>query len=424
VLWLTRAAASPPSPGAPHVVGSGDGSGAPTPLKGADKTATDAAGLIGEHWSQWLSAGLRILLILGIAILLRYLIRRSITKLIDRMNRRSEVADSGNALRGLLVSGERRRQRSAAIASVLRSFASIVIMGTAMLMVLSGLGINLAPLLASAGVAGVALGFGARNLVQDVLAGMFMLLEDQYGVGDRVDVGEAQGTVLEVGLRITQLRGDGGEVWYIRNGEIKRVGNLSQGWATAVLDVQLHPGEDLDAVRSAIATASEELASSSPWDELLWEPVDVLGLDSVTLDLMVVRVAAKTMPGKAASVERELRWRIKRALDARGIESVEREPAAEEEPSAFGGGPAGAEAGAEAAAERATTEQTTAGQAAAEQAAAEQAAAGQTRRPAVNGGRPGTVSDGTVSDGTAQGGGRRHGGESGSGDKPLQKTPK
>ncbi|MFC4493334.1 mechanosensitive ion channel family protein [Streptomyces ovatisporus] len=305
--------------------GSGGTPDAPASLEEAQNSALDVAGWIGENWTSWLAAGLRILLIAVIAVTLRYVIRRSISRLIKRVNRRAEAADSANALRGLLVSGERRRQRSQAIGSVLRSIASFVIIGTALLMVLSDLGINLAPLLASAGVAGVALGFGARDVVTDLLAGIFMLLEDQYGVGDRVDVGEVSGTVLEIGLRVTQLRGDGGEIWYIRNGEIKRVGNLSQGWATAAVDVQVRAGEDLDEVRSAIVCAGEELGQSEPWNELLWEPVEVLGLDSVTLDSMVIRVSAKTMPGKALGVERELRWRIKRALDRRGIESVDEE---------------------------------------------------------------------------------------------------
>lgn len=314
-------------------------------MEDAHDSAVEAAGWVEANWSTWVSIGLRILLIAVIAIALRYVIRRSISKLIKRVNRRAEAADSANALRGLLVSGERRRQRSEAIGSVLRNIASFVIIGTALLMVLSDLGINLAPLLASAGVAGVALGFGARDVVTDLLAGIFMLLEDQYGVGDRVDVGEVSGTVLEIGLRVTQLRGDGGEIWYIRNGEIKRVGNLSQGWATAGVDVQVRASEDLDEVRSAIVAAGEELSKSEPWDELLWEPVEVLGLDSVTLDSMVIRVSAKTMPGKSLGVERELRWRIKRALDRRGIESVDEESlaleAARSQPGTDGGGGAG-----------------------------------------------------------------------------------
>ncbi|GAA2440233.1 mechanosensitive ion channel family protein [Streptomyces macrosporus] len=291
----------------------------------AHETATNAAGWIEENWGAWLAAGLRILLILVIAVVLRSVIRRAITRLITRMNRNAEAEASGNALRGLLVNAERRRQRTEAIGSVLRSVATFVIMGTAVLIALSTMGIDLAPLLASAGVAGVAIGFGARNLVTDVLGGMFVLLEDQYGVGDRIDAGEATGTVLEIGLRVTKLRGDDGEIWYVRNGEIKRVGNLSQGWATASLDVEVRSDEDLEEVRAAIVAAGEEMSTTTPWDEVLWAPVEVLGLNSVTLETMVIRVSAKTMPGKALPVERELRWRIKRALDLRGIRMVDEE---------------------------------------------------------------------------------------------------
>ncbi|WP_317454169.1 mechanosensitive ion channel family protein [Streptomyces sp. TRM68416] len=287
-------------------------------LQDAHESATNAASWVEENWSTWLAIGLRVLLIVVIAAVLRVMVRRAITKLIDRMNRTAQAVD-GTALGGLLVNVERRRQRSQAIGSVLRSVASFLIMGTAALMVLSTFEINLAPLLASAGVAGVAIGFGARNLVTDFLSGVFMILEDQYGVGDSVDAGVASGEVIEVGLRVTKLRGDNGEIWYVRNGEVKRIGNLSQGWSTAGVDVTLLPSEDLDKVKRVIGEVSERMSKEEPWNELLWGPIEVLGLDSVLLDSMVVRVSAKTMPGKSVTVERELRWRIKRAFDAAEI---------------------------------------------------------------------------------------------------------
>ncbi|MBL1098114.1 mechanosensitive ion channel family protein [Streptomyces coffeae] len=299
----------------------------PTTLDDAQESATNAAGWVEENWSTWLNVGLRIALILVIAFVARHLVRRAITKLIERMNRTAQAVD-GTALGGLLVNVERRRQRSAAIGSVLRSVASFMIMGSAGLMILSALKINLAPLLASAGVAGVAIGFGARNLVTDFLSGVFMILEDQYGVGDSIDAGVASGEVIEVGLRVTKLRGDNGEIWYVRNGEVKRIGNLSQGWATANVDVQVRADEDLDRVRAIITQVGVEMAKDEPWNERLWEPVEVLGLDAVYLDSMVVRVSARTMPGKALGVERELRWRIKKALEAAGIRLVGHPPEA------------------------------------------------------------------------------------------------
>ncbi|MCX5111928.1 mechanosensitive ion channel family protein [Streptomyces sp. NBC_00378] len=310
---------------------------APSPGPGssfdeAAKQAGDAAGWVEENWSTWLNTGLRIILIAAIAIALRIAIRRALTKLIERMNRSAQAVE-GTALGGLLVNAERRRQRSEAIGSVLRSVASFLILGTAALMILGAFQINLAPLLASAGVAGVALGFGARNLVTDFLSGVFMILEDQYGVGDTVDAGVASGEVIEVGLRVTKLRGDNGEIWYVRNGEVKRIGNLSQGWSTAGVDVTVRPTEDLDKVRTVITEAATAMAKEDPWNERLWGPVEILGLDAVLLDSMTVRLSAKTMPGKALGVERELRWRIKRAFDEAGIRIVGGVPAQADEPS-------------------------------------------------------------------------------------------
>ncbi|EPD60456.1 MULTISPECIES: mechanosensitive ion channel family protein [unclassified Streptomyces] len=300
-------------------------SGSATPavptLQDAQESATNAAGWVEQNWSTWLAISLRVLLILVIAMVLRAVVKRAITKLIDRMARTAQAAE-GTALGGLLVNNERRRQRSQAIGSVLRSVASFVILGTAALMILGAFQINLAPLLASAGVAGVAIGFGARNLVTDFLSGVFMILEDQYGVGDTIDAGVASGEVIEVGLRVTKLRGDGGEIWYVRNGEVKRIGNLSQGWATAGVDVTVKASEDLDRVKATLDEVTEKMSAEEPWNELLWGPIEVLGLDSVLLDSMVVHVSAKTMPGKSLTVERELRWRIKRAFDAADIRIV------------------------------------------------------------------------------------------------------
>jgi small-conductance mechanosensitive channel len=296
---------------------------APTSRSGAVTRAAEIvnglAHYVERYWVTWLFVSVRILIILALAVVLRAVVRRMITQLIARMNRSAEASASIVALGGLLANAERRQQRSETIGSVLRSIASFVIMGTAALMTLAQLKIDLTPLLASASVAGVAIGFGARNLVTDFLSGVFMILEDQYGVGDIIDAGVATGTVVEVGLRVTKLRGDNGEIWYVRNGEVKRIGNLSQGWSMAVVDVQVDYWEDLDRARALMASAAEEMAKDEPWDETLWEPVQVLGLEEVSAEMVVIRAQAKTMPGKAAGVARELRWRIKKAFDEAGI---------------------------------------------------------------------------------------------------------
>ncbi|WP_425555510.1 mechanosensitive ion channel family protein [Kitasatospora kazusensis] len=298
----------------------------PTSASEVSASTKQAAGWFESHWQSWAEGTLKIVLIVLLAMVLRAVIRKLISQTVARMARHHEHHEHGDLSRfgGLLanagvVNTERRKQRSEAMGSVLRSVASFSIMGTAALMVISALGLDLAPLLASAGVAGVAIGFGARNLVTDFLSGVFMIMEDQYGVGDEIDTGVATGKVLEVGLRVTKLRGANGEIWYIRNGEVKRIANMSQGWSTAVVDVQVGYKEDLDRVSSLILETAEAMAKEAPWDELFWEPAKVLGVESVAAESVVLKVEVRTMPGKAPVVTRALRWRLKASFDLAGI---------------------------------------------------------------------------------------------------------
>src|SRR5262245_43812258 len=184
---------------------------------------------------------LRIVLVIIIALIVRWLVHRTIRRLVSRTGQ-GEPPVALRPLRLRLADAtfrERRQQRAEAIGSVLLSFATATIFSIAFLMILGELGIQLAPLLASAGIAGIAIGFGAQTLVKDMIAGLFMLLEDQYGVGDIVDLGEATGTVEAVGLRTTTVRDGTGVLWHIRNGEVVRVGNKSQGWGMVVVDVPI-----------------------------------------------------------------------------------------------------------------------------------------------------------------------------------------
>jgi small conductance mechanosensitive channel len=203
--------------------------------------------------------------------------------------------------------------------SVLRSIASIIILGSAAISVLGYLGLDLTPFLASASIIGVAVAFGAQNLVKDVLTGMFMLLEDQYGVGDVVDVGSAKGTVEAMTLRTTRLRDVNGVVWYVPNGEIKRVGNESQNWARVVLDVPVEYDADLDKVRTLLAETAGAMAIDTPWDEYIIEDPTVWGVQALSGEAVVVRVVCKTAPGKQSDVARELRERVKKAFDSAGL---------------------------------------------------------------------------------------------------------
>jgi moderate conductance mechanosensitive channel len=269
---------------------------------------------------------LRIGLIIVAALILRYVAHRMIkrvTRSAGSTNRmglfrplRERMPDSLQEATG--VRSERRRQRAEALGSVLRSVVSVSIFSVAVMLVLGELGVQLAPLIASAGIAGLALGFGAQNLVKDFIAGLFMLLEDQYGVGDFVDVGEATGTVEEVGLRITTIRDARGVLWYIRNGEIVRVGNRSQGWALVVVDVPVGFAgvEEATAVLSA-ATAS--LADDPQFAADLLEPPQVLGVEQLTVDGAIVRITAKTPSAAQWRVGRDLRRRLTDALENAGI---------------------------------------------------------------------------------------------------------
>jgi small conductance mechanosensitive channel len=213
----------------------------------------------------------------------------------------------------------RRTQRAETIGAVLRSIVTIVIWSIAVLTILETLGINLAPLIAGAGIAGIALGFGAQSLVRDFLSGMFMLMEDQFGVGDVVDTGVATGTVEGVSLRTTRLRDIDGVVWHIPNGTILRVGNKSQQWSRAVVDVPVAFEAD-----TAVATDVIHDVAAGIWHEpeyasvILAEP-SVLGVESLAPGRVVIRVVVRTQPQQQWRVERELRVRIKSALDAAGI---------------------------------------------------------------------------------------------------------
>ena len=214
---------------------------------------------------------------------------------------------------------ERRKQRVRALGAILRSAASVTIFSIAGFIVLGDLGINLAPLLASAGVVGVAIGFGAQNLVRDYLSGVFMLVEDQYGVGDVITVGAATGTVENVTLRITRVRDVNVIVWHIRNGAIETVGNESQGWARAVLDFPVPFESDLATIRNVLQETGDTMWNEPTWRAVMLEAPEVWGAQSISSDQVVMRIVAKTPPLRQWEVEREMRARAKAALQEAGI---------------------------------------------------------------------------------------------------------
>lgn len=264
----------------------------------------------------------RVLLVLALALLARVALHRLVDRTIRTAlqgGRLLRDRAAGTAFDPTPLLSERRRQRTETLGSVLRSVASFAVLAVAGTMVLAELGLDLTPLIASAGIVGVALGFGAQHLVRDVLSGMFMLLEDQYGVGDVIDVGAAVGSVEAVTLRTTRLRDLDGTVWHVRNGEITRVGNRSQGWSRALLDVPLAVDTDLATAREVVLEVAEDLATEEVWaPRVLGEP-EVWGLERAQASGLVLRVALTTAPTERWAVERELRERLVGALAARGI---------------------------------------------------------------------------------------------------------
>jgi moderate conductance mechanosensitive channel len=287
---------------------------------------------LSEHSRVLIEAPARILAIIVVALLLRLILHRMINRLtrpverggVPRILRPLREKPGANAIlhsTGLL--SERRTQRAATIASVLKSFVSVTILVIATLLILSELGINLAPFIAGTSIVGVALGFGAQSIVRDFLSGIFMILEDQYGVGDVIDFEKATGTVESVGLRTTQLRDVNGTVWYVRNGEVVRVGNKTQGYAQIVLDVPIAASTDLQAASAAMLDVARQLHDDEGWaDVFLGEP-EVQGVEQLTREETVIRLTVRVRPLEQWRIARELRRRIRERLDRLEISAGE-----------------------------------------------------------------------------------------------------
>lgn len=282
----------------------------------------------GIDVAAWaLDRGVQIVATVLLALIVRWLAVRAITRIVTVMTRKSKarVSETGRAGRVLAqatgLAHTRHTQRVNTLGSLLRSIVTAVVTLIAVLTVMAIVGLPLGPVLASAGVGGVALGFGAQSLVRDFLSGVFMIFEDQYGVGDVIDTGSAVGTVEEVGLRVTRLCDADGVIWYIRNGEIVRIGNRSQGWSTAIVDSPVAYDENAEKVIALITAVAQEFDDDPEWADRLLGTPDVVGVESVTGAAMTIRTVAKCAPGAAIPVQRELRERIKTALDAAGVKA-------------------------------------------------------------------------------------------------------
>ena len=279
----------------------------------------------GKAYDWFVAAPLSILLIIVSGLIFRWFVCRSIDRLVSRASKGAVPGVIANSRAGEFLDGlkqgshQRREQRAQTMGSLLKSVATGMILAVVVVMVLSQLGTDIAPIIASAGILGIAFGFGAQNLVKDFLSGIFMILEDQYGVGDTVDLGEATGTVEAVGLRVTRLRDVNGTVWYVRNGEILRVGNQSQNWARTVLDVTVSYDTDLDRVQDILQVVATTTYEDPRFHEVIIEQPEVWGVERFDKDGVVVRVVLKTAPAQQWLVARAMRQRIKAEFDRAGI---------------------------------------------------------------------------------------------------------
>ena len=275
--------------------------------------------------SDWLvGTPLTVLCIVVGAWILAHLARRYLGRVVHGVMLRQNSLPAKQLSRVGIGDGEqfdpRLEARAASISGVVGGTAGVIIWVIALITVLGELGIDLGPLIAGAGIAGIALGFGAQSIVKDFLAGLFVLIEDQYGIGDSVDLGEASGTVQQISLRTTVLRAQDGTVWHVPNGEVMRVGNKSQIYSVAIVDVTVAYSSDIDHVKAVILRSATEMCQSDEWRADVLEPPDLLGVEAFASIGVTVRTLVKTTPGKQWALQRALREGIKSALDEAGIE--------------------------------------------------------------------------------------------------------
>jgi len=272
-----------------------------------------------EVWQTPISIGIILVVAVVVRIVLHFVIRRVVDQIVTGIKRKQNVTET-RALTVSPLAAVRVVQRTRTLGSVLNNVVTVLVAAVALVLVLGLLDVNVVTVLSAAGVVGAGLAFGAQNIVKDVLNGIFMIAEDQLGVGDVVDVGPATGVVENVGIRVTQIRGVHGVLWFVRNGEILRVGNMSQGWSRVVVDVAVPYAVDVDAVQSALLRAATDMAASPKWQQVVIDEPEAWGLQSVAEEHLVLRIVAKSKPADRDNVDRELRRRFKAVADELGIQ--------------------------------------------------------------------------------------------------------
>ena len=252
--------------------------------------------------------------------LMHFVIRRIVNQIVSGV-KKNQGADDTQALNVSPLAAVRLVQRTRTLGSVLGNIVNVTVVIIAIVLIVNKIDTSIIGSLALLTAAlGAGLGFGAQNIVKDVLNGLFMVMEDQLGVGDVVDLGPATGVVERVGIRITQVRDVNGTLWFVRNGEILRVGNMSQGWARVIIDLAVPYDADVEAVQDRMLDAASSLAQDPKWRSRILERPELWGIESISEDALVIRLVMKTRPPAKDDVSRELRARLKAAIDELGIQ--------------------------------------------------------------------------------------------------------
>lgn len=252
--------------------------------------------------------------------LMHFVIRRVVNQIVSGV-KKNQGAEDTQALNVSPLAAVRLVQRTRTLGTVLGNIVNVTVVIIAIVLVVNQIDENIIGSLALLTAAlGAGLGFGAQNIVKDVLNGLFMVMEDQLGVGDVVDLGPATGVVERVGIRITQVRDVNGTLWFVRNGEILRVGNMSQGWARVIIDLAVPYDADVEAVQERMLDAASSLAQDPKWRSRILERPELWGIESISEEALVIRLVMKTRPPAKDDVARELRTRLKAATDELGIQ--------------------------------------------------------------------------------------------------------
>ncbi|REJ04868.1 mechanosensitive ion channel family protein [Microbacterium bovistercoris] len=280
------------------------------------ETVLKVLGVVG---TKLLNIAIIVAVCIAIAFLLRLVIRRVVHRIVDNAKNKADVADTV-ALERSPLADMRLVQRTRTLGTILQNIVNVTLVVVALVLIVTTVNPDiLGSLTLLTAAVGAGLGFGAQNIVKDVLNGMFIVAEDQIGIGDVVDLGLATGVVEYVSVRITQVRDVNGTLWYVRNGEVTRIGNMSQGWARAIVDLGLPVDSDLDDVERTMLETAQALAKDPKWRTRIIEKPEIWGLESIAGDALVVRVVIKTRANAKDDVAQELRARLKKAFDEREI---------------------------------------------------------------------------------------------------------